>query len=198
MQLSDHFSLEEFMRPKLPEDYPAALVDSNLRPLVDRDEWLRALATPSYAIVDSAWRSAAHNAAIGGAPDSQHLDGDANDLYFPLVSLRTLATRIVAAVQAGDAPSFGQIIVYRDQGHVHLSNPAAKLGARNGELLYSPGVDATTGTRIYLPLVDAVANDDVPVLSEPQTREGLLSSSGHSLPFFSSGSSSPARGGTNG
>lgn len=191
-QLSAHFALEEFMTPKVRTDYPVALIDAHLMPLVDRLEWIRDLVGVPGKITN-AYRTAADNAAVGGAADSQHLDGDAADVVFLLVPLRRLALLIQASIDNGSSPGFGQLIVYKDKGHVHVSNPADRLGDRNGRALYSPGL-ADDGTRVYTPLADAVASSAVATLSDPQTREGLLASSSSSFSPSSSPRSSAGAG----
>lgn len=164
-RISRNFQLWEFMTPNVPEDYPGAWAPTKLAELGQILQWVRDLAgVPGR--VTSAYRTPARNAAIHGADDSQHMDGDAADVVFVLVPVRTLAARVLAAIDT--APAFGQVILYGDTGHVHVSNPAARLGDRNGQLLFSPGVDAT-GVRRYEPLDVALVAGDVPLLSPQQT-----------------------------
>lgn len=101
----------EFARDKLPK--VAALA-----------QWLRELAG-SYGRVTSYYRSPARNLSVGGVTDSQHTQGEAVDLIFPLISLRELATRVKRELDAGRAPKFGQVIFYPDTGETHISLPGA-------------------------------------------------------------------------
>lgn len=160
MLLTPNFSAAEF---DVGEPWPAALEANRLR-LAERLQWLRNLAGVP-GIISSAFRSPAHNAAVDGVESSQHVKGEAVDVVFYLVPLRTLGERILAAVRAGSAPAFGQIILYVDRGHVHLSLPT--LGSRNGELRFSRVV---AGHREYPFLTSA---EQLPMVSEAQARRGL-------------------------
>ncbi len=171
--LTRNFSRAEFDRP---EPYPAELVDDHLLPLVNRAQWLRDLAgTPGY--VTDTFRSAAHNAAIVGASStSQHMDGDAVDVYFALTPIRELARRALASIADGSAPQFGQLIFYAVKGHVHISNPADRLADRNGQVLLCTGADES-GADIFEPLTDV--DQQLPLFSTAQkkTARALESSS---------------------
>lgn len=173
MKLSANFALAEFNRPFVPEDYPAEWQSTKLVALVAVLQFVRDCAgTPG--IVTSAYRSAARNAAIGGSATSQHIDGDAADVLFALTPLRELVRAVLTRI--ADAPAFGQLVFYKDKGHVHASNPAPRLGARNGQVLYSPGLDTSSGARVYVPLTPADVTEldvIVPQFSDPQKRGSL-------------------------
>jgi hypothetical protein len=124
-RLTANFGEWEFLRPFVPEDPPEEIRRAKL-PLVARlCQWLRDLAG-SAGLVNSYWRSGARQELVNPAvSDSQHEVGEASDLSFPLISVRELAKRVLAAVANGTAPSFGQCIFYPDSGAVHISMPGA-------------------------------------------------------------------------
>lgn len=184
--LTANFSRAEFDRPEV---YPDALVADHLVPLVARAQWLRDLAG-SPGIVDDTYRSQDHNNAIVGASStSQHMDGDATDVYFPLISIRELASRALGAIADGTAPAFGQLIFYSVKGHVHVSNPADRLGDRNGQVLECTGADAT-GADQFVPLTDAA---QLPVYSTAQKKTAPRSLSLSCSSSLASSGDAPAR-----
>lgn len=141
---------------------PADIIRSRLPQMMRLAQWLRDLAQ-SPGIVNSYYRSPARNARVGGVDHSAHMTGDGVDIQFPLIPLREMGRRILASVRTGSAPRFGEIILYNDLLHIHITN--AGVGG-NMELLYSPGKRAD-GSRMYLPLV---APDDLPTWSAPQKK----------------------------
>lgn len=162
MRLTANFTSEEFDRG----GSWLGTIDQRLQ-LAILAQWLRDLAgTPGT--ITSASRSPAHNAKVGGTESSQHMRAEAIDIVFRLTPLRTLASRVLSSIAAGDAPRFGQIIFYTDKGHVHLSLPT--LGNRNGEVRYSNGDDDGDGDRDYPFLTSA---SQLPALSGDQTRGSL-------------------------
>lgn len=166
MMLTPNFADTEFDRASSGGRYPDEWRSSKLPDLARIAQAVRDIAGVP-GVVNSAWRSLAHNARVGGSDTSQHPDGDAADVGFWLISPRTLAARIIAAKRAGKLPPFGQIIVYNDTGHVHLSR--ATMGSRNGELRYS----YTAGGKRFYPLLDAVTVNKVALVSDAQARGGL-------------------------
>lgn len=117
MKLTANFSESEFLIHETPPD---SIRSMKLPAVASLCQWLRDLAG-SYGVVTSYFRSPARNAAVGGVNNSQHELGEAADLEFPLVSLRVLASRVQSELDAGRAPSFGQVIFYPDTGEVHIS-----------------------------------------------------------------------------
>ena len=85
--------------------------------------------------VTSGYRSAAVNAAVGGAAQSQHKRGQALDLK-PLRMSSAAAFRELARV-VGKIP-VDQAILYAPErgGHVHISHRSD--GKNRGQLLYAP------------------------------------------------------------
>jgi len=91
--------------------------------------------------VDSGYRSAEHNAAVGGVETSQHLDGTAADVVPLGLSLYEAAAKVDAAERVGALAPYGQLIFYPyTTGHVHVSLPTrgkvreklVKLGGETG------------------------------------------------------------------
>lgn len=98
MQLSQHFSLDEFLRSEVAARQgfdltPSAAVVANLTRLATEVlEPLRLLTGP--LIITSGYRSIALNSAVGGAPNSDHTKGLAADFHALNMDLAALA-RIV-------------------------------------------------------------------------------------------------------
>lgn len=118
MKLSPHFELGEFLAKgdtPPPESVVAtltALCQHLLEPLRVH------LGTP--VVVVSGYRSAAWNQRVGGAPNSQHLRGEAADLHCPGQDL----VEVWKWIAASSLP-FGQVILEgRSSGNptwIHLS-----------------------------------------------------------------------------
>ena len=86
--ITEHFTVEEFERSStadrlgIDNRVPEALIP-NLRALcVELLEPLRAFAGKPI-VISSGYRCPALNRAVGGAPGSQHLSGEAADLHLP-------------------------------------------------------------------------------------------------------------------
>lgn len=110
LQLSPHFTLGEF----LPNDPSYRYARLSPR-LVELLETLRAELGGKPLVVTSGYRPPAYNQAVGGVPNSAHVDGLAADVYSPAVPIDTLwslADRLV-----GDRGGVGY---YRGQGFVHV------------------------------------------------------------------------------
>jgi len=134
MKLTPNFDDSEFF---IHESPPADYRINKLPQVAALCQWLRDLAG-SYGRVTSYFRSPTRNELVGGVTNSQHMVGEAADLEFPLISLRELASRVQADLDAGVAPAFGQCIFYPDTGEVHISLPGATkyqeltIGIRSG------------------------------------------------------------------
>lgn len=117
--LSQHFTLAEFFVHEVPPD---DVITDKLPQMVALAEWFRSYIVGGPVDVKSYFRSSAHNASVEGATASPHLTGDGIDLV-PLINpgFDKLARRVTAAIAAGNAPAFGSMIFYQDEGHIHLS-----------------------------------------------------------------------------
>ena len=114
---SEFFTLEELSctSQRLPND-PCLITRQELAELcrVILDPLRRHLGKP--ITVTSGYRSQTVNAAVGGAPRSDHVKGRAADIKVRGMTALDLA----AAVVAIQLP-FRQLITYDDKGHVHVS-----------------------------------------------------------------------------
>ena len=101
MELSPNFDLSEFthsntaVRKKI-DNTPSATVIENLRLLcINVLEPLRAKLAEVYEkpmpiIISSGYRSPQLNKAVGGASNSQHIEGRAADIYVPGLTIEEL------------------------------------------------------------------------------------------------------------
>jgi uncharacterized protein YcbK (DUF882 family) len=77
IQLTPNFKLSEFLRAEDP--MPAPWILDNIYRLANRLQVIRDLVGKPI-LINSGYRSPAHNQAVGGAPQSQHLNGMAVDI----------------------------------------------------------------------------------------------------------------------
>lgn len=70
--------------------------------------------------VTSGYRSPAENAAVGGAPTSDHPHGLAVDVVPIGLSQYAAWTRLRDAAARGQLPPFDQVIAYPVEGHLHI------------------------------------------------------------------------------
>ena len=105
MRLSDHFTLTEFASSDgapTPDD-----VAENLRRLaVEALEPVRARFGKPITIL-SGYRSKEHNRAVGGAPGSQHLSGQAADIRIAGIDPALVADAIDEMQRSGEIPLGG-------------------------------------------------------------------------------------------
>ncbi len=108
MKLSEHFTLAEFTRSDYAirhgiDNTPSAIVTLNLIALCRNTlEPLRTIVKRPIQIL-SGYRSEEVNKGIGGAPNSQHITGQAADIVVPdmtIEELHDLATKFVPHDQA--------------------------------------------------------------------------------------------------
>jgi len=114
--LSAHFTAGE-----LGADSPAAsgAVVGNLRAVAGNLEAVRALLGVPLRVT-SGFRTAAENAAAGGAPTSSHLDGLAVD-FVPVGLSQFGAYKLLrSANDAGQLPAFDQLEFDVLNGHIHI------------------------------------------------------------------------------
>lgn len=121
MNLSPHFTLEELTRtstglPNMPDQ--AALVCLH-NVCAEALEPIRLILGVPLRI-NSGFRSAAVNEAIGGAKSSQHMRGQAADFVPVGMPVETAMAKIADAVKAGSI-IVDQLIVYPKGGFLHVS-----------------------------------------------------------------------------
>lgn len=110
-----------FLASELGADDPGASdeVVYNLRLVAAWLEKARAvIGTP--LTVTSGFRTWAHNAAIGGAPTSDHPNGLAADFIAQGITPFQVYQRLQAAAGSGQLPPFDQLIFYAKDDHVHV------------------------------------------------------------------------------
>lgn len=142
MKLSEHFTLEEFLRsdtakrqgidntPSAPSRlHMAELCQKILEPVRERY---------GHPIrITSGYRSPKLNEAIGGARNSQHMTGDAADMVCTVTPNVTLFRLMEKMIKEG-AIEVGQLIWERgtagNPSWIHVSNP--RPGRQNNQILY--------------------------------------------------------------
>lgn len=133
MNLSDHFTLEEFCRSEtaarrgLPNVPPRELLPAMQNTAAGLERVRALVGAPIH--ITSGYRSVPVNFAIGGAVTSQHVKGEAADINAQGLSPRELARFIMAHAEA---IRFDQLILEFDQW-VHVS---FTRGAPRGEVLH--------------------------------------------------------------
>jgi hypothetical protein len=106
--------------------YPDAfLTDGRLSELAALFEEVRALLGGEPLTVLSAYRTPAHNRTIGGAPNSQHVQGRAIDFTHAHLSPSAVQTRLKQAKAEGLLPSLGGLGSYRTFTHIDTRTPPA-------------------------------------------------------------------------
>jgi hypothetical protein len=136
LKLTPHFALDEpgmVSSDTTPATVPTSAVIA-LAHLADNVlEPVRALmGCPLH--IDSGYRTVAHNAAIGGSPNSQHLCGQAADVR-PLDADGVFSAEEFRRIATSDVP-FDQCILYAS-GFVHLSHVADGSRPNRREVLTS-------------------------------------------------------------
>ena len=140
MELSAHFSLEEFTASDQAialkiDNSPTPEHLKNLRHLADRMEAVRAIFNVSIQIT-SAYRNPQLNAAVKGVPTSAHALGHAADFHVAGLADLEAAKRI-----RDSGLEFDQLI-YEKGRCVHISfdpRPTATPPGMRGEVLSQPG-----------------------------------------------------------
>lgn len=111
MKITPHFTTEEMGDP--PDRYqPAVTIVCKALEVIRAD-----VGRPIR--ITSGWRSAEHNARIGGVPNSDHLRGLAADIAVEGYSPVRLSEVAALALQRAGVP-WDQIIWYPRDGHVHI------------------------------------------------------------------------------
>lgn len=146
MELSTHFTLEEFTRSNTAtrrgiDNTPTVQVINRLKTLATFClEPLRSLLQEKYGPdtvieITSGYRSKELNAAVGGSPTSQHMEGEAADIQVPGLSTEELFQFILDS-----GLSFDQCI-QEFNSWVHISycnrNEALRATKVNGSTKYA-------------------------------------------------------------
>lgn len=120
MQLSPHFSLEEFTTTDtgLPNVADPDEIE-RLRTLATFMEKVRALLGNNPIIVDSAFRSDAVNTFVGGVPNSAHRLAYACDFTCPKFGSPLMVAERLDQAQKSGAIAFDQLI--NEHAWVHIS-----------------------------------------------------------------------------
>jgi hypothetical protein len=126
------FSWAELQATSQPvENVAPPAARARLQRLVERvlDPWRIFVGVPLG--ISSGYRTPQLNRLIDGAPQSQHLDGEAADV----VRSGWTSPRLAASLLASGVP-FDQVVWYGWAPHVHVSH--AYTRQQRGEVLYSP------------------------------------------------------------
>jgi uncharacterized protein YcbK (DUF882 family) len=115
--ITPHFSVDEF-RSHDGVEYPAEWIDDRLRPLCALLEQIRAACGDRSIYLTSGYRSPSHNAAVGGAQLSQHVEGRAVDLVVDGMAPSDVHHKILMLAVAGKLPLLGGLGVYPRWVHV--------------------------------------------------------------------------------
>lgn len=127
LQLSPHFRLAEFASK---DGADKVLVDDDLVTLLEK---IRE-AAGGAVVINSGYRSPAHNAAVGGVSSSQHLYGRAADIVVEGAS--PLLVGQIAEYYLG---SKGGIGVYQSFTHVDTRTIRSRWDNRSGKLVVVTG-----------------------------------------------------------
>lgn len=115
MNLTPHFTLLDFAsRGVLPEGEYLA----NVREVAEQLEVLRTELGDKPITVISGYRTPEHNAAVGGAPKSQHLQGRAADIRVAGMTPGVVADTIHRLIKEGKMKQ-GGVGLYPQSGFVH-------------------------------------------------------------------------------
>ena len=141
MNLTKHFTLEELTITDHREfdNTPNASETANLTRLADFLEQVKEAVGGKAVMVNSAFRSAQVNAAVGSKDTSQHRLGCAADIRVPGVT----PDQVVKAIMAANLP-FDQLIREFDRW-THISVPNTEGAKPRGQVL----IIDKAGTRPY-------------------------------------------------
>ena len=140
MQLSEHFSLEELTHTDHREfdNTPTDKELANLVRLANFLEVVKAVLGGKPIVINSAFRSAQVNAAVGSKDTSQHRTGCAADIRVPGMT----PDEVMKSIRAADI-EFDQAIREFDRW-THISIPAEGVAPRKTALIID-----RSGTRGY-------------------------------------------------
>lgn len=114
--------------------YPMVWRQSRAMPLSEVFETIRAACGNKPITVTSAYRTPEHNRRIGGARNSQHVQGRALDLKPPKgMPVGIFYGRIRQLIDEGHLPTVGGIGFYKRHGFVHVDiRPGDRLAVWSG------------------------------------------------------------------
>ncbi|CAB4166395.1 Peptidase M15A, C-terminal [uncultured Caudovirales phage] len=140
MQLSEHFSLEELTHTdhRTLDNTPTDAELANLVRLANFLEVVKAVLGGKPIVINSAFRSAQVNAAVGSKDTSQHRTGCAADIRVPGMT----PDEVMKSIRAADI-EFDQAIREFDRW-THISIPAEGVAPRKTALIID-----RSGTRGY-------------------------------------------------
>ena len=140
MQLSEHFSLEELTHTdhRTLDNTPTDAELANLVRLANFLEVVKAVLGGKPIVINSAFRSAQVNAAVGSKDTSQHRTGCAADIRVPGMT----PDEVIKSIRAADI-EFDQAIREFDRW-THISIPAEGVAPRKTALIID-----RSGTRGY-------------------------------------------------
>ncbi|WP_085537621.1 D-Ala-D-Ala carboxypeptidase family metallohydrolase [Massilibacteroides vaginae] len=134
IRLSEHFRLQEFTYSRVAiengiENAPPLQVIEALRNLCVRLlEPLRVCCGNCPMHILSGYRCSLLNKRVGGVSSSQHLTGEAADLYMTDFGL------LIRTLRSVNSPEFDQAIYYVNRNFVHLSY--SSTGINRQQLIY--------------------------------------------------------------
>jgi len=139
-QLSPHFSLEELTITEHREfdNEPNELERANLVRLANFLEQVKELLGGKPVMVNSAFRSAQVNQAVGSAPTSQHRVGCAADLRVPGMT----PNEVVQAIISSDLPYDQCIREFDRWTHLSITNHEGEKPRRQALIIDKMGTRA--------------------------------------------------------
>jgi zinc D-Ala-D-Ala carboxypeptidase len=148
MQISEHFTLEEFSFSEVAarlglDNTPAAVDITNLRLVAAVMERIRTLLGNKSIVIHSGYRSAEVNRAVGGVATSAHSHGLACDFICPAFGT---PLQVALAILKSDI-EYDQLILEYGWVHVGLAQAGSSfrqeaLTKRSFESPYEPGIRA--------------------------------------------------------
>ena len=128
--LTAHFSLEELDGGAAPPG-----IQANLLSVANWLEAARAILGVPLTIT-SGYRTADHNAQVGGSSTSDHVIGLAADFEARGLTPYQVYQQLQAAEDAGTLPAFDQLIYYVADNHVHVGlGRNGPMGTLRGQVL---------------------------------------------------------------
>ncbi len=101
-------------------DYPQEWIDKRLTILVGELEIIRASFNNKPIKILSGYRTLSHNLKIGGAKNSQHMEGRAVDIQIQDVPARKVAAKIIELAKNGTLKSIKGVGSYKTFTHVDI------------------------------------------------------------------------------